>query len=67
MELTRKTPVRWKAAVSTSSLPDSVPVWEAAACAACAVRPPLITMIGLRSATSRAAERKARASPTDSM
>ncbi len=32
-----------------------------------AVRPALMTMIGLVSATSRAAERKARASPIDSM
>ncbi len=36
-------------------------------CAAASVRPALITMIGLVSATSRAAERNARASPIDSM
>ena len=67
MESTRSTPVRRKAAVKTSSLPARAPVWDAAAAAACALRPPLRTMIGLRSVTSRAAERKARASPTDSM
>src|SRR6185295_11379749 len=51
----------------TSSLPASAPVWDAAALAAASVRPALITMIGLRSATSRAAEMNERASPTDSM
>ena len=67
IESTRKTPVRRKAAVSTSSLPTSAPVCEAATRAACGVRPPLMTMIGLRSATSREADRNARASPIDSM
>ena len=43
------------------------PVCEAAACAAASVRPALITMIGLFSETSRAADRNDRASPTDSM
>ena len=38
---------------------------EAAAFAAAAVRPALMTMIGLVSATSRAAERNERASPID--
>ena len=64
---TRNTPDRRKAASNTASLPDSDPVWEAAAWAAASVRPTLITMIGFCSATSRAADRKARASPTDSM
>ena len=67
MVLTRKTPVRRKAASRTSSEPVSEPVWEAAAWAACSVRPALMTMMGLRRATSRAAERNARASPMDSM
>ncbi len=40
---------------------------EAAAFAACAVRPGLMTMIGFVIATSRAADRKARASPIVSM
>ena len=40
---------------------------EAAAFAAWAVRPGLMTMIGLVSATSRAADRNARASPMVSM
>ena len=44
---TRRTPQRRKAASSTSSLPASEPVWEAAALAAAAVRPALMTMIGL--------------------
>ena len=39
MLLTRSTPLRRKAASSTSSLPVSEPVWEAAALAAAAVRP----------------------------
>ena len=64
---TRSTPQRRNAASSTSSLPASDPVCEAAALAAASVRPALITMIGFCSATSRAAERNARASPTDSM
>ena len=64
---TRSTPTRLNAASSTSSLPVSEPVWEAAALAAWAVRPGLMTMMGLASATSRAADRKARASPTVSM
>ena len=55
------------AASSTSSLPASAPVCDAAALAAASVRPALITMIGLVSATSRAAERKDRASPMVSM
>ena len=54
---TRSTPQRRKAASSTSSLPVREPVCEAAACAAASVRPALMTMIGLVSATSRAAER----------
>ena len=52
---TRSTPLRRNAASRTSSLPVSEPVCEAAALAAWAVRPALITMIGLVSATSRAA------------
>ena len=67
MELTRNTPHRRNAALSTSSLPASAPVCEAAAFAAAAVRPALMTMIGLVSATSRAAEMKERASPIYSM
>ncbi len=43
------------------------PVCDAAALAAASVRPALITMIGLVSATSRAADRNERASPIDSM
>ena len=58
---------RRNAASSTSSLPASEPVCDAAALAAASVRPALITMIGLVSATSRAAERNDRASPIDSM
>ncbi len=64
---TRRTPTRRKAAARTSSDPVREPVCEAAALAAWAVRPGLITMIGLLRATSRAAERKARASPIVSM
>jgi hypothetical protein len=64
---TRSTPQRRKAASSTASLPVRAPVWEAAAWAASAVRPALITTIGLVRATSRAAERNERASPIDSM
>jgi hypothetical protein len=64
---TRRTPLRAKAASSTSSEPVREPVWEAAACEAAAVRPALMTMMGLVRATSRAAERNERASPTDSM
>ena len=59
IESTRSTPTRRKAASSTSSLPASEPVCDAAAFAAASVRPALITMIGLVSATSRAAERNA--------
>ncbi len=64
---TRSTPTRRNAAASTSSEPVSEPVCEAAAFAAWAVRPGLMTMIGFDRATSRAAERKARASPIVSM
>ena len=67
MASTRRTPTRWKAACKTSSLPVSEPVCEAAALAAASVRPGLMTMIGLVSATSRAADKKARASPMLSM
>ena len=67
MLLTRSTPLRRKAASSTSSLPVSEPVCEAAALAAAAERPGLMTMMGLFSATSRAAERKERALPMLSM
>ena len=67
MLLTRSTPLRRNAASSTSSLPVSEPVCDAAALAAAAERPGLMTMIGLLSATSRAAERNERASPMDSM
>jgi hypothetical protein len=67
MVSTRNTPQRRNAASSTSSLPVSAPVCEAAALAAASVRPAFITMIGLESAISRAAERNARALPTDSM
>ena len=67
MSFTRSTPQRRKAASSTSSLPVSDPVCEAAALAPASVRPGLITMIGLLGATSRAADRKARASPMVSM
>ena len=64
---TRSTPARRKAASRTSSEPVREPVCEAAAFAASAVRPGLMTMIGFDSATSRAADRKARASPMVSM
>ncbi len=63
MPSTRSTPTRRKAASSTSSEPVSEPVWEAAALAAAAVRPALITMIGFSSETRRAAERKRFGSP----
>ncbi len=65
--LTRSTPLRRKAASNTSSEPVSDPVCEAAALPPAAVRPALITMIGLVRATSRAADRNDRASPIDSM
>ena len=55
------------AASRTSSEPVREPVWDAAAFAAWTVRPGLMTMIGFVSATSRAAERNARASPMVSM
>ncbi len=67
MESTRSTPARWKAASNTPSLPVSEPVCEAAALAASAVRPALMTMIGFFMETSRAALRKLRGSPIDSM
>ncbi len=67
MASTRRTPTRRNAAARTSSEPVSEPVCEAAALAASAVRPGLMTMIGFVSATSRAADRKARASPIVSM
>ena len=67
IESTRSTPARRKAASRTSSEPVSEPVCEAAAFAASTVRPGLMTMIGLVSATSRAADRNARASPMVSM
>ena len=51
----------------TSSLPVRAPVCELAAFEAASVCPALITIIGFFSATARAAERKERASPTDSM
>ena len=64
---TRNTPQRRKAALSTSSLPVREPVCAVAARDAPLVRPGLMTMIGLLSATSCAAEMKDRASPIDSM
>ena len=64
---TRNTPARWNAACNTSSLPVNDPVWDAAALAAAEVRPGLMTMMGFIRATSRAADRKARASPMVSM
>ena len=64
---TRNTPLRRKAASSTSSEPVREPVWEAAALPAASVRPAFMTMIGFVRATSRAAERKELASPMDSM
>jgi len=64
---TRNTPLRRKAASSTSSLPVKDPVCAAAARDASSVRPGLMTMMGLVRATSRAADRKDRASPIDSM
>ena len=67
MESTRSTPARRNAASRTSSEPVREPVCDAAAFAAWAVRPGLMTMIGLVSATSRADDRKARASPIVSM
>ncbi len=67
IEPTRSTPTRRNAASSTSSLPAIEPVCDAAAFAAASVRPALITMIGLDSATSRAADRNDRASPIVSM
>ena len=67
MESTRRTPARRKAASRTSSEPVREPVCDAAAFAAWAVRPGLMTMIGFDRATSRAADRKALASPMVSM
>ena len=67
MRSARRTPTRLNAASRTSSLPVSDPVWDAAARAASAVRPGFMTMTGFASATSRVAERNARASPTVSM
>jgi hypothetical protein len=64
---TRNTPQRRKAASSTSSLPVRDPVCATAAWDASSVRPGLMTMTGLVSATSRAADRNDRASPIDSM
>ena len=43
------------------------PVCELAAFEAASVRPALMTIMGLRSVTSRAADKNERASPTDSM
>src|SRR5215831_17740566 len=57
MSVTRRTPLRRKAASNTSSEPVSAPVCEAAALLAAAERPALMTMIGLVSATSRVADR----------
>src|ERR1041385_4123039 len=65
MLCTRSTPLRRNAASKTSSLPARDPVWEAAALAAAAVRPALITIIGLLRATSRAAEGKGGAALAD--
>ena len=48
-------------------VPVREPVWEEAALAAASVRPALMTIIGFVRATSRAAERKDRASPMDSI
>ena len=64
---TRSTPLRRNAASNTSSLPVSDPVCDAAAFAAAAERPGLMMMMGLVSATSRAADRNERAWPIDSM
>ena len=64
---TRRTPTRRNAASSTSSLPVREPVCEAAAFDAASERPTLMTIMGLVSATSRAAERNERASPMLSM
>ena len=65
---TRSTPQRRNAASSTSSLPGQRSRYaKPPPCAAASVRPALITMIGLVSETSRAAERNERASPIDSM
>ena len=63
MRSTRITPARLKAASITVSEPASEPVWLTAALAAASVRPAFITMMGLVMATSRAADKKARASP----
>ena len=67
MELTRSTPTLRKAASITASEPVIEPVCEAAAREAAAVRPDLMTMIGLVSETSRAADRNELASPIVSM
>ena len=67
MRSARRTPLRRKAASRTSSEPVMEPVWEAAASDASSERPGFMTMMGLASATSRTADRKARASPTVSM
>src|ERR1700687_4632501 len=64
---TRRTPQRRKAASYTSSLPVKAPVCDAAAREAASERPALITMIGLLNDTSRAADKKDRASPIDSI
>ena len=67
MRSARSTPVRRKAASRTSSEPVIEPVCEAAAREASSERPGFMTMMGFARATSRTAERKARASPTVSM
>ena len=64
---TRKTPALLNAASNTASLPVKLPVCEAAALAAASVRPPLMTMMGLVNEHSRAADRKFRAFPMDSI
>mmetsp|Transcript_41090 Transcript_41090/g.102637 ORF Transcript_41090/g.102637 Transcript_41090/m.102637 type:complete len:285 (+) Transcript_41090:1237-2091(+) len=67
MVSTRKTPARFMAASKMLSAPASEPVWDEAALAAASVRPALMTIKGFFSATSLAADRKARASPIASI
>jgi hypothetical protein len=67
IEFTRRTPIRRNAASSTSSLPVSAPVCDAAAFEAASERPAFSTITGFVRDTSRAADRNDRAPPTDSM
>ncbi len=65
--VTRSRPARWIAASKTASEPAIAPVCDAAAFAPASCRPALTTMTCLARATARAALKKRRTSPTDSM